>query len=437
MIKSVARCVPCVCLAFALSLSGGCGKKEEPPSAASPSPSVSATRAASGADIEALRKTNVVDVDVESAAKARLSRKIDIVGSFAEFSTVNLAPKTSGRINHVYARMGDSVQKGQLLVEIDPVDLQLQEKLARADLQQQLAVLGMKSPNDPIPDKNDLPDVKKAKVRMDNDYLNFQRRTEERKQDLISQRDLDDARTQYMASRADYENQLFYVDRNLAAVQKALSQLEITRQELSYTKVYSPLDGYVKEQKLYDGDMVSAGTPCLVLVSASPLLLNVDIPQQYSGSFSLGSRLTVSTDAISGRAFDGTITYISPVSQADSRAVSVQAEVANPSNLLKPGMFGKISLIYQNVDVLMVPESAIVQHMGVTKVYVLRENAENSYSAGEVVVTKGDTSEGWVEITGNVSAGDLVVTKGVESLDDKSPVKIISRGSSYPPNAVR
>ena len=377
------------------------------------------------------KKTSLpIELDTETACKAEVSRSLQIVGSFAADTTVNLAPQINGKILRVNARLGDSVQKDQILVEIDPTDIELQIKLNRANLQQQLALLGMTSPDQPLPDKQMIPDVKKAKVKADNDLTTYNRKIQERNQDLISDQELDNAKTIYMSSKADYENQLFYADRNFAAVQTSKSQLDISLRDLVYTKVRSPLDGFVLEQKVYDGDYITKGSIALVLVSSSPLLLNIDIPQKYSGLFERGKTLVVSTDAVSGKSFTGEICYISPVSSPDSRSVKVQARIDNPAKELKPGMFGKIDLIYAKDTVLLVPQKAVIEFKGISKVFKIDESTN---TAVEVTVHKGDLSGDWVEVSGDLKAGDLIAVTSAASLDNGVPVKIQKKGAARPP----
>ena len=382
---------------------------------------------------EAIQKESVIiPVDTETACSDSIDRTLQVIGTFAADTTVNLAPQVGGKIRKVHARLGDNVKKGQLLLEIDPTDIELQIKLNRSNLQQQLAVLGMSSPDQPLPPKDSIPDVKKAKAKEENDLTTYNRKIEERKQDLISEQELDNARTTYMSSKAEYENQLFYADRNFAAIATSKAQLNISLQNLTYTKVYSPLDGFVQTQKVYDGDFISQGTPALVLVSSSPLLLNVDIPQKYSSLFTSGETMEVYTDAIAGKSFTGVIDHISPVTDPSSRTVKVQAKIENPSVNLKPGMFGKIDLIYAKDTVLLVPDEAVIEFKGLTKVFKI-ENNNGKYSAIEVGVHKGDSKDGWVEISGKIAPGDLVAVTSAASLDNGTVVELRKKGTARPP----
>ncbi len=380
--------------------------------------------------------TSIITINAEKAQTTEVNRVLNVTGSFSADTTVNLAPQISGKILKVNARLGSYVKKGEILLEIDPTDILLDIQLKEANLKQQLAVLGMTEAEQKLPPKDELPNVKKAKVNMENNYATYQRKIKEREADLISEQDLDNAETAYKTSKADYENQLFYADRDWANVLTAKSQLAISKQNLVYTKVLSPLDGIVQEQKMYEGDYVQKGTPSLVIVSSSPLLLDVSIPQKYASRFPIGKKVEITTDAVGSKKFEGTITNISPVTDASVRAVPVQATVHNPSAALKPGMFSDIQLVYERNEALLVPQLAVVEYKGISKVFVIK--TENGKSiAHEAVVDKGMTLNGWVEIIpqqpDSVVNGDIVAISGAASLENGLEVKIGKQGNSEPP----
>lgn len=372
-----------------------------------------------------------ITADTEHVREAYLNRTIGVTGSFSSDKTVNPAPKVSGKVSRVNVRLGDYVKTGDMLIEIDPTDILLDIDLKEANLKQQLAVLGMTSAEQSLPPKDTLPNVKKAKVNMENNKLTYDRKVKEREQDLISDQDVDNALTAYKSSKADYENQIFYADRDYAGVQTAKTQLAISRQNLSYTKVTAPIDGIVQQQKIYEGDIIQAGSPCFVIVSISPLLLDISIPQKYASRFPEGKEVEIRTDAADNRSFKGRITRISPVTDAVTRAVPVQAEVENPSKNLKPGMFSDITLVYDRTKALMVPRSAIVENKGVSKVFIIR-NGE----ASEIEVSKGDSLGTWIEITpvktGTIHEGDMVAVSGAAGLSDGIKVKLGKQGNDAP-----
>lgn len=373
-------------------------------------------------------------INTEHAREATINRTLKVTGSFSADQTVNLAPQVSGRVVKVNARLGDYVRKDEVLIELDKTDILLDINLKEANLKQQLAILGMTDASQSLPPKDELPNVKKAKVNMENCLISYNRKLKEREQDLIADQDVDDAQTAYKSAKADYENQLFYADRDYASVLTAKSELDISKQNYIYTDVKSPIDGIVQEQKIYEGDYIQQASPGLVLVSTSPLLLDVNIPQKYAGLFPLGKTLEIQSDAATSKKFTGIITYISPVSDATVRAVPVRAKVENPTKELKPGMFSDINLVYARESVIAVPQISVVEYKGISKVYVI-----NGGKVREVIVDKGTSIGSWIEVTprksGDLRNGDVVAVSGAAGLEEGVEVDIEKSGDAYPPKS--
>ena len=194
---------------------------------------------------------------------------------------LNCHRRVAGKVKDVLVKMGDKVKKGQTVLRLEQTDFLIQIKQDKADLDQVLAKLGLTSIKDKLKDRDNVPYVIKAKAAMDNNYKNWQRNIMMRKADLISDKDVDDSRTNYLKDKADYESQLQQVDQDLATIQAKAAKLDMDNQKLKYTNLTSPIDGAVQEQKVYPGDYIQVGDNALTLVSRHPLLLTVNIPEKF------------------------------------------------------------------------------------------------------------------------------------------------------------
>jgi membrane fusion protein (multidrug efflux system) len=104
--------------------------------------------------------------------------------------------------------------------------------------------------------------------------------------------------------------------------------------------------------------------------------------------------MTLEVDAFPGRTFSGRVVRIGPSLDEKTRALTVEAQVVNPNNALRPGMFAKSSLITAaNAPAVMVPNKALVTVAGLTKVFVI-ENGK----ATEHIVKTGATDSDLIEI---------------------------------------
>ncbi|MCL5773023.1 MAG: efflux RND transporter periplasmic adaptor subunit [Firmicutes bacterium] len=400
-------------LSAVLTILTGCGGKKEEPKTQS-------------------TMTLEIPVDVGRATMAPLERKLDVVGSFNAYAEVSVSPLVSGNVKQVMVKMGDRVKKDQVVLNIDPADQLLQIQLDTANLQQELARLGLSSVNQKITDINKVPAVAKAKATMDNAYSNWQRNIRLRKEDLISDKDVEDSEANYLTSKADYRDQLEQVKQKFASIQSRLASLNISRQNLKYTTLKSPIDGFVKEQKVYAGDYMRSGDAAYTLVTAQPLLLNMEIPEKFIRKISLGKEIFVTTDGLPGKSFKGRIIHINPVSNQTTRTITVQAQIENPSFILKPGMFGRITLVTSIDKVVLIPRAALIDQLGVTKVFLIKKEGGKA-KAFETKVEKGDRAGDWIEVKGNIKDGDMAAISSIPILANGIEVKIQKEDSSRPP----
>ena len=129
--------------------------------------------------------------------------------------------------------------------------------------------------------------------------------------------------------------------------------------------VRSPISGAVKEKHATRGSYLPVNGRILTLVKINPLRLRADIPEYAAAAVRTGLTMTLSVDAFPGRTFSGRVVRIGPSLNEQTRALTVEAQVANPSNQLRPGMFAKSSLITAKAaPAVMVPQRALINEIG-------------------------------------------------------------------------
>jgi RND family efflux transporter MFP subunit len=368
----------------------------------------------------------VIPVRSAKVIKKALDIKLDIVGTFESLVEIPLASQVAGKVQEVLVEMGSPVRKGQVVVRLDPVDLKLAIELDKANLQEELAKMGLKHMGERLRSDAEMPSVIKARAVMVNAYRNWQRNIKMREQDLISQKTLEDSLKDYQTAKADYDTALYNVSQTRASIESRVATLNIDRQKLKYTIITSPVNGYVKEKKVNPGDYVQLGGTVVTLVENDPVYLTVAIPQNFIDRIRDGGEIVLKTDAIPGKTFKGKIFQISPVLDPESRTIKVKAVLGNPENLLKPGIFGKVSIIV-GVDhgALVVPNGALMDEVGVTKVFVLR-NEGGELKAFSRPVSKGVFMEETTQVKGDIREGDLVAVSNLATLVDGVRVKILN-----------
>ncbi|MCE1245198.1 MAG: efflux RND transporter periplasmic adaptor subunit [Firmicutes bacterium] len=366
----------------------------------------------------------VVPVKAGKAVRKPVEEKLDITGSFDAWAEVTLTPQISAKVINVAVEIGSKVRKGEILVTLDPIDYKLQTDLDAANLQEELAKLGLKSTSQKLRSPEDAPDVKKTKAVMVNARINWERNVKMRKEELISDKDVEDSLRDYLTSKADFEAALDNVSQTEASIDSKAASLNISEQKLQYTRIKSPINGYVKTKNVEKGDYATPNASVLTLVQNDPIYLSVNIPQNFISKINKGKNIDLKTDAIPGKVFKGRITDISPAVDPDVRTILVRATIQNPENILKPGMYSNVSLItgYDN-EAVVVPVSAIIQEMGETKVYVINKD-KDSYKVSVRKVTRKQELGDYVQVKGDIKDGDMVATSSLATLVDGAKVTI-------------
>jgi RND family efflux transporter MFP subunit len=123
-------------------------------------------------------------------------------------------------------------------------------------------------------------------------------------------------------------------------------------------------------------------------------------------------------DAYPGRQFTGKIRYVSPALEANQRALTVEAVVANPDRELKPGLFATARIEQpQRTPAVLVPASAVQTTAGTSRVFIVTGD-----HVEERIVTVGQTVGSNVEISNGLKAGERVATTNVAQLTDGAKV---------------
>ena len=328
---------------------------------------------AQAADGEGEKKqADAVPVEVASAQRRAVAASYTGTAPLEARAESMVVAKTSGIALSVAAEVGDEVRDGQVLVRLDG---------ARAALQAAQTAAQMR--------------------KLESNYARSRQLAE---QQLVSANDNEQL-------RFDVEN---------ARAANRLANLE-----LSWTTVTAPISGVVAERMIKPGNFVQANTPIFRIVDDARLEAELNVPERELATLEAGLPVTLSVDALPGRTFEGTIDRVSPVVDADSGTFRVVAAFAGKGDL-KPGMFGRISIDYdQRADALTVPRAALLEDEAEPAVFVVDEG-----KAERVPIELGYLDGEWAEVRGGLEEGAQVVTAGKATLRDGSAVQVIGGGNA-------
>ncbi|HTH50896.1 MAG TPA: efflux RND transporter periplasmic adaptor subunit [Pyrinomonadaceae bacterium] len=394
-------------------------------------------------NINANAQPTTVDVTTTQAVVKPIPTYFEATGNLASDEATDVAPNVAGKILEVNFDVGSFVQKGSVLVRLDPRDAQIRLQQAEAQLEQQRKALETAQANAEQArvrlglkpgEKFNIETFSQVKTVKAN--LELAERELQRAQRLLesgdmsrsmydqrrSQRDallgqLDEARsTAAVASQA-----VATADTQVASARAAISTAQATvdqaRKGVTDTAVLSPISGFVSDRSADPGEYISPSAPntkIATIVRTSPLRLKIDVPEASIGKVGIGQGISLQTSAYPDRNFAGTVVRILPGLNTTARTLTVEAEVQNSEGLLKPGQFATVRITQsQPENAVMVPTSAVQAQGDINKVFVVKDGI-----AHERLVQTGLLEGDMIQIKQGLQEGEVVATSGFGQLQD-------------------
>ena len=301
-------------------------------------------------------------VKVMPAAKQDVKQNGTYSATVQAFAVNNIAPQSGSRIQKINVEVGDFVGKGQILAEMDRVQLD------------------------------------QAKLRLTNAETELARLKQLYDQGGVAQSDYEAAELNCKVSKSTYDNLL------------------------ENTILRSPISGVVSARNYDRGDMYAMAAPIFTVQQIVPVKLLVGISEADYTKVRKGDVVTLTVDALPGKSFSGTIKRLYPTIDPATHTVNIEVQVPNQSRELRPGMYAKVEVNFGHSTNIVVPDAAVVrlQGSGQRNVFVVEDGV-----AVQREVTLGRHFEGQYEILSGLSEGELVVVKGGNSLRNGAQVEIL------------
>jgi membrane fusion protein, multidrug efflux system len=360
--RGFARFASIAGLGLVLAVGAGCSGDRDAAKADSQ------TKSGQGSGKKGEREEKPVAVDTALAERRSISASYSGTAPLEAPGEAQVVSKTSGVLLRLLTEEGQRVKAGQVLARIDP-------ERPRLELQRNQAMM------------------RKLEAEF--------RRAEE----LFERKLL--AAEAHERLRYDLETQ------------RAL--FEIAKLELSYTEITAPIDGVVAQRMVKEGNLIQVNQAMFRIVDISRLEAVLNVPERELAVLKAGQPVALSVDAVPGAVFDGSIDRVSPVVDAASGTFRVVTTFSDASGVLKPGMFGRLDVIYdERAEALTIPREALIEGEGTAAVFVVRDKR-----AVRTEVELGHLSGSVAEIRGGVAEGDRVVTTGKVTLRDGALLQVL------------
>ena len=331
-------------IAMAVLVSAGCGSNAE-------------KKTEQVAAVETVPTVSVVEVFTQAVPQEAV-----YTSTVQPYAKNNIAPQSVNRISKIFVEIGDYVTKGQVVAEMDQIQLQ------------------------------------QAELQMKNNEIEYNRLKGLFDAGGLSQSDLDAIELAYKVSKTQYEN---------------LLENSVLR---------SPINGVITARNYDVGDMYSMSAPIFTVEQIIPVKLLVGISESDYSKVKKGDSVTVVADAIPGKTFYGKINRIYPTVDPATRTFTVEIKIDNNYKTLRPGMFVRATVNFGSNNSVVIPDVAVVKQQGSGErfVYVLNEDGTVTYQ--KVVLGRRMGTE--YEVLEGLSNGAKVVTGGQIRLKDGIKVNV-------------
>ena len=323
-------------------------------------------------------------VETGTLKRGKVAAYLTVVGNLIGEQTVDIAPRTGGRLLEVRVKLGDRVRRGQLLAKVEDREIVEQVRQAEASKTVSEATIRQREA-----------DLKVAELGFERNKNLFERQ-------LLAKQVLDDAESRYIAAVAQ-------VDLAKAQQSQTDARLEELRINLQNTSVTSPVDGFVGKRSVDPGAMVNTNTAIASVVDISRLRLVANVVERDLRMVSPGDAAVVEVDAYPGEKFNGKIARVAPVIDPATRTAAMEVEIPNGDGKLKPGMYARINLTVEEHDsALVAPKNAVVDYSGQRGVWVPNDQDRAMF----VPLKLGIENNEQIEVLGGMDEGARFVTTG-------------------------
>lgn len=297
-----------------------------------------------------------VQVISEVAQQQDITESIRLVGTMTANERITVTSEIAGIVEKVAFEEGQEVSQGDLLVKLntDKLEAQIGEIEAEFNLAKQ----------------------------------NYDRGKTLVKENVISVEEFDQRESRY---------------RNAEAL------LNLRKEQLDDAFIRAPFDGVLDERQISPGQYITPGQSITRLVDVTPLKAEFRVPERFISQLQIGQTVDITVTAYPEKTFTGTVYFTSPEVDQNTRTLLVKARLPNDERLLKPGMFGNLTLqLSVRKNAVLIPESSVFFQGDQKFVYLFKEDG----TAELRPVSTGKRLPGKVEIQSGVGPGERVIAEG-------------------------
>ncbi|MGM0518109.1 MAG: efflux RND transporter periplasmic adaptor subunit [Campylobacterota bacterium] len=301
-----------------------------------------------------------------------------------------LSFKVKGNITYLKAEVGDFIEKDMLVAKLDskPYEIkvsQIEHALSQAKAQLQNY-------------RNSYERVKKL-------YVNQNASADE----------IDKAKATYKSALANVEN-----------INK---QLDYAKLQLSYTKLYAPISGFLSKKFVQENENINAGTPVVFISDKLIDEVTIQIPQNMINQIVKNDKVKVVFDSLANKKFDAKVYEVSKYSFEKSKTYKVKVKLNKKIDLIKAGMSAEVYFDFESkidATIFYLPSRSVLKDNKGHFVYLLKKQNSN-YSVKKQYIKVGNLTSKGYEVLRNLKADDLVLKAGMTEVYEDMSVEITNK----------
>lgn len=358
---------------------------------------------ASGSQASTRRTAMAVPVDIQPVVKDTIKDEGIFTGSLTPKSQFTVAPKVSGWLKELLVNVGDTVTRNQVIAILDDAEYTQQVDQAKAELQVAKANA-----------QNSVSELELAK-------REYERVKSLREKQIASASELDGAEASFNSVQTKLEVSNAQVEQKEAALKAAELKLSYTKVQAFWESNDPNATRVVGERFVDVGTLLQVNQPIVSILENDLLVAVIFVVEKDYSKIKINQSAIINTDAFPGETFTGKIARIAPLLIESSRQARVEIEIQNPKQLLKPGMFVRVNILFAtHENATLVPRAALVRRNETQGVFVV-DKAQ--LKARFVPVTTGIMNNDVAEILTPELSG-FVATLGNHLLEDGTAVTL-------------
>lgn len=338
-----------------------------------------------------------IAVQVTRSTTKNLEKRINLVGNLEAGSQVEIRSRYSGYIKSMPFDVGDRIQEGDVILELN--DSENRELVTRAE-----AALS----------------VAKAQLKAQLTSQELAQKAYDRL--LVLQKSGVSTRQQMEEAQASLAIEEAQTELEQARVDQAEAELEQSRLRLQENKILATTSGFLAERLVDVGDLAKPDVALMKIVNLDHVRTVVHIVEKDYEEVKVGQEAAITVDTFPDRIFSGRVKHKAPVLDPQTRTAAVHIEIPNQEFALKPGMHSRVQIVFEHR-----PKTKVLPIASLTRrkdgpgsaVFIIGGNPPMTQRRNiEVGISDGEL----VEILSGINPDDLVITLGNRMVDEGQAV---------------